>query len=108
MFVAITLALIVVLLMADREIRAKRPQRHFFKETGEDLKHDKICLWFCALGALGYILTSCANLDASFIAIAATRNYHVITKRTPPLLLILIFSCVSLLLTLSLLHSLLS
>jgi hypothetical protein len=40
--VAITVALLVVLFLADREIRASRPQRHFFKSTGEDLKGDKV------------------------------------------------------------------
>ena len=39
---AITVALIVVLVLADREIRRSRPQRHFFKDTGEDLRGDKV------------------------------------------------------------------
>eukprot|EP00615_Pteridomonas_danica_P000891 CAMPEP_0114344230 /NCGR_PEP_ID=MMETSP0101-20121206/11256_1 /TAXON_ID=38822 ORGANISM="Pteridomonas danica, Strain PT" /NCGR_SAMPLE_ID=MMETSP0101 /ASSEMBLY_ACC=CAM_ASM_000211 /LENGTH=538 /DNA_ID=CAMNT_0001479459 /DNA_START=55 /DNA_END=1671 /DNA_ORIENTATION=- len=77
-FVFITFALIIVLILADREIRMKRPQRHFFKESGKDLKYDKWCLLLCFLGALGYVMTSVANLDAGFTALHFAHDYHLV------------------------------
>jgi hypothetical protein len=50
---AITLALIAVLWLADREIRQTRPQRHFFRETGANLKGSNACLGFVAAAAAG-------------------------------------------------------
>lgn len=82
LFVAITFSLIIVLILADREIRMNRPQRHFFKETGKDLKYDKICLVLCFFAAVGYVMTSCANLDAGYTALHFSHEYHLVDSHT--------------------------
>ena len=57
-FLLLTLYLIVVLVLGDRNIRRKRPIRHFLVDTGEDLVGDKLALVFVLFAGLGYFITS--------------------------------------------------
>ena len=80
--VAITAALVVVLWLADKEIRSHRPKRHFFKETGQDLKGDKICLVLCFAGIVGYVMTSLANANTALVTLDAAKDYHLVDSHT--------------------------
>ena len=79
---AITAALVVVLWLADKEIRSNRPKRHFFKETGQDLKGDKMCLFLCFAATFGYVMTSLANANAALVALDAVQDYHLVDSHT--------------------------
>ena len=80
--VAITLGVMLILIFADREIRAPRPERHFFKEKSAGLEGAHVCLWLVAVASAGYVVSSVALCDAALAAVHNTRDYALIRQDT--------------------------
>jgi len=67
--VVITVMLVKILWSADREIRARRRNKHYFKFSGADLSGDKLVCLLTFCGVVGFFMTSFANLDAAMNAL---------------------------------------
>ena len=68
----------MVLVLGDRNIRRKRPIRHFLVDTGEDLVGDKLALVFVLFAGLGYFITSVAMQDSALLAVDTSANWNLI------------------------------
>jgi hypothetical protein len=79
----LTMYLIVILILGDRNIRQQRPLRHFLESSKEDLVGDRIATGLTYLAGVGYFITSVALCDASFIALQSSKDWPLIDMVIP-------------------------